>query len=227
MNTPTIAQPLGSGRTWSERIGPSLFDWLFPEARLVDRIAASVALIVLIVVCAKIRFYLPGNPTPLTLQTFAILTAAGIMGFRWGTITIFGYLAIGALGFLAFANQPWWGFTTPVEGWKYVTGLTGGYLIGFIVASAIAGGLSQFGFDRANSIWANSIASIALYVPALIWLAVGDYGWPADGKLMMDGMYIYLPGDFLKLVAASAVVTGLWKFADNRRSGRGSSYPDS
>ena len=219
MNTPSIAQPAGSSKPLSGVVGPSLFDWLFPEAKVTQRVVASIAFIALIVVCSKIRFYLPDNPTPITLQTFAILMAGSVMGFRWGTAAVLGYLVIGALGFLAFANQPW-GFTTPSDGWAYVTGVTGGYLIGFVLSAAVAGALSQYGFARSNSLWANAAAGIAVYIPAIVWLAVGDFGWPAEGKLMMDGMYIYLPGDFLKVVAASALVTGLWKFADNRRSGR-------
>ena len=219
MNTPTIAQPTGLKRSVSLTWGPSLFDWLVPRADTRHRIVASIAFIALIVVCSKIRFYLPDNPTPITLQTFAILTAAGVMGFRWGLISVFGYLVIGALGFLAFANQPW-GFTSPAEGWAYVTGVTGGYLLGFLLATAVVGALSQYGFDRSNSLWANALGGIAVYIPAIVWLAVGDFGWPADGKLLMDGMYIYLPGDFLKVVAASVLITGLWKFADNLRSGR-------
>ena len=106
MNTPSIARPSDVKRSFPVAIGPSLFDWLLPEAKLVHRIVAVVALIALIVVCSKVRFYLPGNPTPITLQTFAILTAAGVMGFRWGVATVFGYLLIGTVGFLAFANQP-------------------------------------------------------------------------------------------------------------------------
>ena len=219
MDTPSIAQPAGQGRTLGARVGPTLFDWLLPDATVTHRIIAAVAFIALIVVCSKIRFYLPENPTPITLQTFAILLAGGVLGLRWGIASVLGYLVIGGLGFLAFANQPW-GFTTPAEGWAYVTGVTGGYLIGFALSAAVAGALSQYGFDRANSLWANVAAGIAVYIPAIVWLAVGDFGWPAEGKLMMDGMYIYLPGDFLKVVAASAIVTGLWKFADNRRSGR-------
>ena len=219
MNTPTIAHPSGLKRSFPLTWGPSLFDWLVPGAGTRHRIAASIAFIALIVVCSKIRFYLPDNPTPITLQTLAILTAGGVMGFRWGLISVFGYLVIGALGFLAFANQPW-GFTTPADGWTYVTGVTGGYLLGFLLATVVVGALSQSGFNRSNSLWANALGGIAVYIPAIIWLAVGDFGWPADGKLLMDGMYIYLPGDFLKVIAASVLITGLWKFADNLRSGR-------
>ena len=219
MNTPSIARPAVDKRSLPIAAGPSLFDWLISNASLIHRIGAVVALIALIVICSKIRFYLPGNPTPVTLQTFAILTAAGVMGFRWGMVTVVGYLLIGMLGFLAFANQPW-GFTTPAEAWTYVTGVTGGYLIGFVLAAAVAGALSQYGFDRANSLWSNVLAGIVVYLPALVWLALGDFGWPAEGKLLLDGMYVYLPGDFLKVVGASALLTGLWRFADNRRSGR-------
>ena len=219
MNTPTIAHPSGLKRSFSLTWGASLFDRLAPGADTRHRIAASVVFIALIVVCSKIRFYLPDNPTPITLQTLAILTAGGMMGFRWGLISVFGYLAIGASGLLVFANQPW-GFTTPADGWAYVTGVTGGYLLGFLLATAVVGALSQYGFNRSNSLWANSLGGIAVYIPAIIWLVVGDFGWPPDGKLLMDGMYIYLPGDFLKVIAASVLITGLWKFADNRRSGR-------
>ena len=176
MNTPTIAHPSGLKRSFPLTWGPSLFDWLVPGADTRHRIAASIAFIALIVVCSKIRFYLPDNPTPITLQTLAILTAGGVMGFRWGLISVFGYLAIGALGFLAFANQPW-GFTTPAEGWAYVTGVTGGYLLGFLLATAVVGALSQYGFDRSNSLWANALGGIAVYIPAIIgWRSVNSDG---------------------------------------------------
>ena len=219
MNSPTIAAPAAPKRWLTSNRIPPLFDALIPEATTIHRVAVAVAFIAFIVVCAKIRFYLPGNPVPVTLQTFAVLSVAGIMGLRWGLVTVIGYIAIGTLGFLAFANQPW-GFTTPAEGWNYVTGPTGGYLIGFVFAAAIVGALSQYGFARSNSLWAIAIGGLALYLPAIIWLAIGDFGWPADGKLMLDGMYVYMPGDVLKILGASLAVTGLWKFVDNQRSGR-------
>ncbi len=219
MNNPTYAEP-GARRWWLLSTGgPTLFDWLVPDAKLMHKVLAVVACIAFIVICSKVRFYLPGNPTPITLQTFAILATASVMGCTWGFSAVLGYLAIGVLGFPAFANQPW-ELTSPAAGWDYVTGVTGGYLIGFLLAAIVAGSLSKWGFDRSNSLWANAMGALVLYLPAIIWLAVGDFGWPAEGKLLMDGMYIYLPGDILKVLAASLLATGLWKFADNRRSGR-------
>ncbi len=202
----------------SVTLGPSLFEWLFPESKTIHKAVAAIACIAFIVIASKIRFYLPDNPTPITLQTFAILTTAGVMGARWGLGSVLGYIAIGALGFPAFANQAWQ-ITSPVDGWNYLSGVTGGYLIGFLLATLLAGYLSQIGFNRSNSLWANMLGTLSLYLPAIIWLAIGDFGWPAEGKLLMDGMYIYLPGDLFKVLAASIALAGLWKLADNRRSG--------
>ena len=188
---------------------------MFPEAKTIHKIIAAVACITLIVVGSKIRFYLPDNPTPITLQTFAILTTAGFMGARWGFYSVLGYIMIGAIGLPAFANQPW-EYTSPIDGWNYVTGVTGGYLLGFLFATLLAGIMSQIGFNRSNTLWANMLGTLAVYLPAIVWLAIGDFGWPAEGKLLMDGMYIYLPGDLFKVLAASIALTGLWKFADNQ-----------
>ena len=222
MNNPTYVEPVRHRRWISTAVGPSLFEWLFPDAKLIHKVFAAVAFIAFIVVCTKIRFYLPENPTPITLQTFAILATASVMGCTWGFYSVLGYLVIGVLGFPAFANQSF-ELTSPAVGWNYVTGVTGGYLIGFLLASIVAGSLSKMGFNRSNSLWANALGGLAVYLPAIAWLAIGDFGWPAEGKLLMDGMYIYLPGDILKVLGASLLVTGLWKFADNRRSGRGRS----
>ena len=219
MNNPTYVEPVGQRRWISAAVGPSLFEWLAPDAKLVHKIAAAAVCIAFIVICTKIRFYLPDNPTPITLQTFGILAAVSLLGCTWGFYTVLGYLLIGVLGFPAFANQPF-ELTSPAIGWSYVTGVTGGYLIGFLLAAIVAGSLSKMGFNRSNSLWAIVLGGLAIYFPAIIWLAIGDFGWPPEGRLLMDGMYIYLPGDILKVLAASILVAGLWKFADNRRSGQ-------
>ena len=78
----------------------------------------------------------------------------------------------------------------------------------------MSGYLSQVGFIRSSSLWAIALGGLLLYVPALIWLATIDFGWPAEGKLFVDGMYIYMPGDVTKMLAASLAVTVLWNHGD-------------
>ena len=201
------------------RIDKSLFDTLFPNAHTGHRILASVLLIALIFVCAKARFYLPENPTPITLQTFGVLLTGGVMGWRWGTGAVLGYIALGAFGLPMFASSDPWAFRTPAEAWNAtIIGVTGGYIIGFLVASAVTGFLSQAGFTHSSSLWAIALGGLALYIPALIWLSVFDFGWPSEGKLFVDGMYIYMPGDIVKMLGASIVVTGLWNHGERLKT---------
>jgi biotin transporter BioY len=64
------------------------------------------------------------------------------------------------------------------------------------------------------------LGGLAFYVPALIWLSVFDFGWPADGELFSSAMYPFIPGDLVKLMLASVVVGAAWKFVDHRTSNR-------
>ena len=208
MQSSTTA-PLPRTRVFA--LGPPLFDSLFPGSRVWHKVVAIAVLVLLIAVCAKARFYLPGNPTPVTLQTFGVLFAGSLMGWRWGSAAVLTYIAVGALGAPVFASQSAFDFRSPIEAWDAtIMGVTGGYIIGFLVASFFAGVLSQLGFTHRDTLWANLAGGILLYVPALIWLAAFDFGWPQDGRLFMDGMYVFMPGDLLKILAVSLITWGLW-----------------
>ena len=198
-------------RTRVLALGPPLFDSLFPGSRVWHKFVAIAVLVLLIAVCAKARFYLPENPTPVTLQTFGVLFAGSLMGWRWGSAAVLAYIVVGALGAPVFASQSAFDFRSPIEAWDAtIIGVTGGYIIGFLVASFFAGVLSQLGFTHRDTLWANLAGGILLYIPALIWLAAFDFGWPQDGRLFMDGMYVFMPGDLLKILAVSLITWGLW-----------------
>jgi len=66
-------------------------------------------------------------------------------------------------------------------------------------------------------LWPMLIGSLLIYVPALIWLTVFDFGWPAEGSLFSGALYPFLPGDILKLMAAAVVTGGLWRLVDSKR----------
>lgn len=206
-------------RTRALTLGPSLFDALFPGSKVWHKVVAIAVLVLLIALCAKARFYLPQNPTPVTLQTFGVLFAGSLMGWRWGPAAVLAYVAVGALGAPVFATSEAFEFRSPAEAWgATIMGVTGGYIIGFLVASFVTGFLGQLGFTHRDALWANLAGGILLYVPALVWLSTLDFSWPEEGRLFMDGMYIYMPGDLLKILAASLITWGLWsRFAS--RSG--------
>ncbi|NQW21792.1 MAG: biotin transporter BioY [Chloroflexi bacterium] len=189
---------------------PSLFERLVPDSNLWHKSVAVVVGIVLVALLAQARFFLPDNPVPITLQGFGVLMLGGVLGWRLGLVSAIGYYLVGMAGLPVFAKGG--------EGWDYVIhGATGGYLIGFILAAGAVGFLSQRGWNRGRSLWPMLIGSLLIYAPALAWLSLFDFGWPADGKLFSAALYPFLPGDILKLMAAAAVTGGLWRFADSRR----------
>ena len=194
-------------------IGPAelpLFDRLVPNAGIWHKLVAAVSAIALVSLLAQARFYLPDNPVPITLQGFGILMIGGILGWRLGLISAIGYYLVGAAGLPVFANGN--------EGWDYVVhGVTGGYLIGFILSAGLIGYLSQHGWNRGRSLWPMLLGSLLIYLPALIWLSVFEFSWPAEGELFSAAMYPFIPGDLVKLMTAAVITGGLWRIVDRKR----------
>jgi biotin transport system substrate-specific component len=208
-------QAFGAGRMFSflGESGPSLFDSLFPRSRVWHRAVAAAFFVLLTAGLAQARFYLPDNPVPITFQTFGVLLTGGVLGWRWGLTSAVVYFLVGMAGLPVFQGGH--------SGWTYVVqGATGGYLIGFILATGVVGYLSQRGWNRGRSLWPMLVSALLVYVPGLLWLVVFDFGWPKEGQLFSAGMYPFIPGDIVKLMLA-AVATGLlWRVVDYRENGR-------
>ncbi len=215
---PTIAstprQISGQWRKWLllDDESESLLDALAPGLNLIQKLAIAIAFIAIVALLARARFFLPDNPVPITFQTFGILITGGVLGWRWGILSGVGYYLVGMAGLPVFQGGN--------NGWDYVAhGATGGYLLGFILATATIGYLSQHGWNRSTILWPMLLGSLLLYVPALIWLSVFDLGWwSADGELFSAAMYPFIPGDLVKLMMAALAVGAAWKYVDYRRS---------
>lgn len=221
MQMTTGAATAGARETGAALIGGrnvALMDALFPGLTTPKRAALAVGMVALLALCGQLRFYLPDNPVPITFQTAGVLVMGGFLGLRWGLLAIVAYYALGALGAPMFANADLtWDIT---RGLGAVTGVTGGYLIGFITAVPIIGFMSQRGWTHSKSLWPMLLGNLWVYVPALIWLSVGDFGWPAQGELFSGAVYPFIPGDLVKLMLASLVIGGAWTLADRRNKSR-------
>ncbi|MDG2101909.1 MAG: biotin transporter BioY [Dehalococcoidia bacterium] len=141
------------------------------------------------------RFFIPGNPVPITFQTLGILLMGGILGLKWGFGSILGYVLIGLVGVPVFQGGN--------GGIDYISGVTGGYILGFILASTSVGFLTKIGLNKSNSIWAYIIGTILVYIPAIIWLSIFDFGWPKEGMMLSEAVYPFLIGDMIKAIIAS------------------------
>ena len=190
-----------------------LMEQLLPSSTTLHRFAIALLFVGILVAMGRARFYLPDNPVPITLQTFGVLAAGGVLGLRWGMFTILTYYFLGMAGVPVFKDGG--------NGWAYLSGTpTAGYIIGFIAATWLVGYLSQHGWSRARVLWPMLLGSLLVYVPGLLWLHYFDFGWPAPGELFSAGMYPFIPGDLVKLMGAAIVVGGLWTLADRRRGGQ-------
>ena len=126
--------------------------------------AVILAVLGTLLVAAAAHVSVVRLPVPITLQTLAVLAIGAVYGFRLGAATLALYAAEGTIGLPVFAPTP--------DGYPGITGPTGGYVIGFILAAALIGWFVERGWDRSipKMIAATLLAAAVLYVPGLIWL---------------------------------------------------------
>lgn len=209
----------------------ALVDAILPQegqANLVKQIVLVMAGIAALIIAAKTSVSVFPSPVPITLGTFAVLTIGVAYGPRLGLITIGLYTLLGALGFNVFANTT--GILNgPLAGITYMLGGSGGYILGYILATGYLGWASQRGLDqRAESLFgAILVANALIYIPGVLWLAQ----WIAtEGKLNTEafsglwsqavawGLTPYIIGDLLKLAVAGLLIPAVWKLVGKART---------
>ena len=168
----------------------SFVDALWPAhgaSRLLRAGVLAVLGSALLTLSAKIQ--VPFYPVPMTMQTLVVLLIGMAFGARLGAATMMLYLAEGAVGLPVFAGTPEKGI-----GLAYMVGPTGGYLLGFVLAAAIAGWIVERRRDAAGLALAVLAGSIAIYASGVLWLA----SLVGFGRALEVGLLPFLWGDLLK-----------------------------
>jgi biotin transport system substrate-specific component len=180
----------------------NFFKWRY-ELNLAYKIILALSFACLTGLLAQYRFYLPFSPVPITGQTFAVILAGVVLG-KWGGISQGLYVGIGALG------MPW--FAGMTGGITYLAGPTGGYLLGFILASFFLGYcVDNYVRSRklinifALMVFANIVI---IYIPGLIYLNIFMGGIGIE-KLLIIGLIPFIIGDIFKIIAASLIAYGI------------------
>ena len=153
--------------------------------------------ILLLTASAKVQ--VPFWPVPMTLQVAAVMAISAAFGMRLGSTTVIGYMVAGAVGLPVFAGTPEKGI-----GLAYMMGGTGGYLLGFVVASAIVGWVAD-NLRKLFLVPAMLAGLVAIYALGLGWLAQFV---PAD-KVLVYGFSPFIVGDLVKIALAAVIVIGL------------------
>jgi biotin transport system substrate-specific component len=203
--------------------GLTLGDFLVP-IRVGERAAAwqrhllmISAAVVLIAITAQIVIPLPFTPVPITGQTFGVLFASALLGFRRSVLALLLYLLIGIVGLPVFAG--WSGGAASiaqVKGGVLVLGASGGYLIGFLFAGALVGRLAELGWDRhiGGSVAAMLLGNVVIYMFGIPWLIAAAHLDVATG--LAKGLYPFVIGDVIKLVLAAGLLPVGWWLVERR-----------
>ena len=196
----------------SSEIHPTLLSVTWPTAHpsLLRAFILVVAGSTLLTLSAKIN--VPFYPVPMTMQTFVVLVISMAFGPVLAIATVGVYLLQGMLGLPVFAGTPARGI-----GWAYMVGPTGGYLLGFLIASGLLGVFARRGFDRsfAMTLVAMTAGTLVIYIPGFLWL------WAFIGaeKAWMFGVGPFLPAAACKILLAALVLPTAWKLIGRAHSG--------
>lgn len=141
-------------------------------------------------VLGPISFPLLISPVPISLGVLGILLATYLLGMKWGTLSCLVYLLLGLVGLPVFT-----GFS---GGLGKVLGPTGGYLLGYIFLSLIAG----FFVSKWPSKWPLHLAGMILgtavmYLFGTLWL--GYLVKRSFVEALWIGVIPYIPADLLKI----------------------------
>jgi biotin transport system substrate-specific component len=168
-----------------------------PPVPLRPAIAVPLVLGLTLLLALSARVQVPFWPVPMTLQTLAVLTIAGIGGPRVAMAAMLAYLAEGALGLPVFAGTPERGI-----GLAYMAGPTGGYLAGMLAASALVGWLARRAAGRPLALLGAMVLGIVvIYAPGAAWLAT----FVGADRAVALGVVPFLLGDAIKAALAAAL----------------------
>ena len=170
---------------------------VFTPWMVLRRSVAVVAGALFVALSAQVAAPLPGTAVPLTLQVPAVLIVGALLGPRLGVASMVTYLAMGIAGLPVFAPGG-------APGLARLIGPTGGYLLAFPVAAALAGQLAADG-RRWGRIAAGLVAGLlAVHAGGMAQLAaLGGGDWAVAARL---GSAPFLAVDAVKVLIALLLV---------------------
>jgi biotin transport system substrate-specific component len=176
-----------------------------PSSRLSTRDLALVALFAALLAALGLpgTFYLFGTAVPITAQTLGVMLAGSILGARRG------FLAVATFVVLVLAGLPL--LAGGRGGLGVLAGASAGYFVAFPLGAWVTGWLTEKAMPRYSTLYgfiANVIGGIvvvyAIGIPVQAW-RTGTTGVVAA---VVAGL-VFLPGDLLKAVVATAVAKGV------------------
>jgi len=168
------------------------------DISLFKKLVLLIAGVAVLAISAQLK--VPFYPVPITMQTLVVMLIGFTFGARLGSYTVLVYLASGAFGAPVFAGG---------AGLAYMSGPTGGYLFGFLVAVYLIGYFTEQGYGRTfiSTLLLALSGTIVFYLFGVAWLTT-ILGFE---KAVKFGLLPFLYGDVLKLFLLAFSIPATWK----------------
>jgi biotin transport system substrate-specific component len=186
-------------------IRPTIIDRVVPKGIATDLalIAAGTAL-----TAVAAQLAIPAYPVPFTFQTLAVLLVGATLGSLRGALSMVLYAILGIAGLPVFAPKA---DGTHAVGLAAIVGPTFGFLLGFIVASAIIGFLAEREWSS------NVFKMFASYVASS--LVIYAFGIPVLANVAFAGNFVaaatymapFLIWDAVKALIAAGLLPLAWR----------------
>ncbi len=166
-----------------------------PARQFLTQAALAVAGSGLVALCAHIAIPLVFTPVPLSMAPFAVVLLGLLLGPTTAFASLCLYLTEGAAGLPVFSPLG-------PGGILQLLGPTGGYLLSYPLAAALAGYLyHRRRRSFALGVFSAGAASLVILLCGGAWL---KYLTHMDIRLILDQAVLpFLPGDILKVFAAA------------------------
>lgn len=163
-------------------------------------VASFAALIAVLGLPGSISVF--GGAVPITLQSMGVMLAGSILGWKRGALSVVVLLVLVAAGLPLLAGGR--------GGLAVFFGPTAGYLIGFVLGAAVIGWLVQRRLP-AYPLWWGGLANVVggIGVVYLVGIPVLAAATSTSLWLAATGSLVFLPGDAIKVVIATAVASAV------------------
>lgn len=181
----------------------SLRSTVLPHSSMLSTAALTAGGVLFLAAMAQIAIPVPGSPVPVTGQTLGVLLIGTTYGSGLGLATFAMYLLAGIAGAPVFAGASF--------GVEKITGATGGYLIGMMVATYLLGFLAKRRLDQRflTSLPSMLFGTLIIFSFGLLWLhhfTGKDWAWT-----IAAGLTPFIVGEAIKIAIAGTSLPILWR----------------
>lgn len=150
------------------------------------------------------------TPIPITLQLVIGLMAGAILGSRLGALSQIIYVLLGLFGIPIFSGGE--------KGISYITGLSGGYILGFVIASFVTGLIIEHYANNIKDMHQQFVIylfSMLIGLFIIYFFGVAQLMYISNSSLeiaISNGMLPFLMLDIIKIIFGAIVSVILKRF---------------